>query len=96
MCEDNGAEGLQTLYFQHALCGNTNQAAGHEVPLTLNVFRAITYLATSKPSAIQGYDACSKAELGKIRLQAHWDNILKENSIGRKMEFPVLIRQVVK
>ena len=96
--EDRRAEGLQTLYFsfQHALSGSTNQAAGHDVPLRLDVFRAITHLATSTPSAIQGYNAYSKAEFGKIGLPVHWDHLVKENGIGRKIQFPILIRQVVK
>ena len=66
------------------------------MPLTLDIFRAVKHLASSTPSAIQGYNAYSKAEFDKIGLPAHWDHLVKENGIGRKMEFPLLIRQVVK
>ena len=66
--EDRRAEGRQSLYFcfQRVLSGNTNQAAGHDVPLTLDVFRVITHLASSTPIAIQGYNAYTREEFSKI------------------------------
>ena len=74
----------------------TWQEAGHELPLRLDVFRTITQLASSTTSAIQGYNAYTKEEFSKIGLPAHWDHLVKENGIGRKIEFPLLMRQVVK
>ena len=67
-----------------------------ELPLRLDVFRAITQLASLTTSAIQSCNAYTKEEFSKTGLPAHWDHLEKENGIGRKIEFPILIRQVVK